>query len=48
MIKFNFSLKDKNLNINDFEDIDPQTCKNLLWMLENDISGLDQTFWFFN
>ena len=44
---FNFFQDKKNLTIDDLEDSDPTTHKNLLWMLENDISEFDQTFWFF-
>ena len=39
--------QDKNLNIHDFEDLDPCIFKNLLWILENDVSNLDQSFSYF-
>lgn len=30
----------KNLYINDLQDIDPETAKNLIWMLTNDVTEL--------
>jgi E3 ubiquitin-protein ligase HUWE1 len=32
------------LSISDMEDIDPEYYKNLKWILENDITGLELTF----
>ncbi|EAS07044.2 HECT domain ubiquitin transferase (macronuclear) [Tetrahymena thermophila SB210] len=34
----------KQLCVSDYEDIDPKTAKNLLWMLENDVTGSDLTY----
>ena len=33
------------LTCKDMEDIDPDYYRNLKWILDNDISGLDLTFW---
>ena len=43
---FFFSLKDKMLYIHDLHDIDPELCKNLEWILENNVEFLDMTFRF--
>jgi hypothetical protein len=33
-----------SLTYDDFEDIDPDYYKNLRWILDNDITGLDMNF----
>lgn len=34
----------KDLYISDLEDYDPELCRNLTWMLNNEITGLEQYF----
>ena len=34
----------ESLTIHDMEDIDPDYYKNLTWILNNDITGMDLTF----
>lgn len=36
----------KDVYVQDLEDIDPELSKNLLWILENEVEGLDLDFTF--